>query len=406
MKKAIVLGGTHDHVRLIQILRERGFFVVLVDYLSKPIASSYVDDHIQESALDIKAVLDLAKKLKPELVITACIDQALPTMAYVCEELNLPCYVDFQTALRLTNKVYMKEVFLKNSVLTSKFVVFDQFRTNFDTGLRFPLVVKPADANGSKGVLRVDRKEALEQSIQTAYSYTRSGYVVVEEFLDGIELSVDVVVKNFEPSIIMVTKNIKMRENKNVFTILENSFPGTDNLSLETEKNLSDIARKIACAYGLKNGPLLIQVIASQNNRNIYTIETSARLGGGSKHHLLKAVTGFDFLEWFTNLFFSEIGDVSLQTKLKFASIKYVYAKPATIGEFVNFDHLVKFGIIQEYYYYKSVGTSVTNHISSSDRVAGFLVIGESRSEVNQKIEKAISEISVRDITGADIILR
>ncbi len=402
MKNSIVLGGTHDHIRLIQILQEKGYDVVLVDHLDNPIAKSYANEHIQESTLDLSSVLALAKRIKPEIVIATCIDQALLTMAYVSEELGLPCHVDFQTALRLTNKAYMKREFSKNAIPTSKYVVLDKTKKTTQLDLRFPLVVKPADSNGSKGITRVNVNRALEQALQVAYSYTRSGDVVIEEYLDGDEFSVDVAVKEFEPTVVMVTKNTKMRQNTNSFTIIQNTFPATDNPEILAKIN--EVAKKIVLAYSLRNGPLLIQLI--YNGGSFHIVEISARLGGGSKHHLIKAVTGFDFLKWFVNMFFSELGNVSLQNQLEFASIRYVYARRGKIKEFLNFDRLIDTGLVEECYYYKSPGTMINNHISSADRVAGMLVSGLSPLHVVQKIETAMSDIVINNASGKNMVLR
>lgn len=91
MQKAIVLGGTHDHITLIELLKQRSYYTILIDYYENPIAKEYADEFIRESTTDKETVLEIAKKNNVNLVIAACIDSALATMAYVSEKLNLPC---------------------------------------------------------------------------------------------------------------------------------------------------------------------------------------------------------------------------------------------------------------------------------------------------------------------------
>ena len=121
MKKAIVLGGTRPHITLIQKLKNRGYYVILLDYLSAPVAKEYADEHIQESTLDKDLVLRIAKEQNVDLVISTCIDQANVTAAYVCEKLGLPRPYDSEVALNVTDKLMMKDILIKNNIPTSKY---------------------------------------------------------------------------------------------------------------------------------------------------------------------------------------------------------------------------------------------------------------------------------------------
>ena len=111
-KKAIVLGGTSPHIALIDRLKRRGYEVYLLDYLQNPPAKQYADHHIIESTLDPEAVLREAIKIKADLVISACVDQANITACYVMEKLGHKPPYSFETAKRITNKGVMKEVML------------------------------------------------------------------------------------------------------------------------------------------------------------------------------------------------------------------------------------------------------------------------------------------------------
>ena len=118
---AIVLGGTSPHITLVRELKERGYTVILVDYLPNPPAKAYADRHIQESTLDMEKVLQIAKDEKADLVVSACIDQTNSVCCYVAEKLGLPHPYDYQTSLAVTVKSVMKKVFLENGVPTSPY---------------------------------------------------------------------------------------------------------------------------------------------------------------------------------------------------------------------------------------------------------------------------------------------
>ncbi len=401
MKKAIILGGTHDHIALIEQLKVRGYFTILIDYLEYPPARNFADHYICESTLEQQKVLEIAKEEAPDLVIAACIDQALLTMAYVCEELGLPCHISYQTALSLTNKVLMKEIFLKNDIPTSKHFVLSSKHDVIPDDLKYPLVVKPADSNSSKGIIKVNSKSEVGEAINTAFTFTRSHKVVVEEFVIGDELSVDVVIENFEPQIVLVTKNIKMQQNEHHFTIVQNIFPGTEDPAAIEQIRL--IAGKIAKAYNISNGPLLIQLI--YDGTRLSVVEFSSRIGGGSKHHQIKSVTGFDILGYFIELLLGKSTVPVIRKNCNYALMNYIYAKNGTINKFIGFEELKKRAVIEEYFYYKLPGSEVTNHISSADRLAGLLLTAKSRKVLLEKLERTDNQLKLLDLNGNDLMI-
>lgn len=402
MKKAIVLGGTHDHIRLIEILREKGYYIYLIDYLDNPPAKIYSDEFIKESTLDIDVVTNIAKRIQPDLLMVACIDQPLLTMANVCENLNLPCHISFQTALELTNKAYMKIKFIENQIPTSTFIVQNAFDKKSVSGLKFPLVGKPVDSNSSKGITKAKTMEELEIAAKIAFRESRDKRIIIEEFLEGEEFSVDAMVKNGEPTILLVTKNNKSKQNLNSFTITQSYFPATSDPVLLT--SIQEIVRKIVLAYNIRNSPLLVQMI--HNNGELNVIEFSARIGGGSKHHLIKKLTGFDILKYFVEILLGENEDVVIKQYYNFGSINYIYATNGIIGGFKGFDELVSTGIIDDYYLYKTIGMKITNHIASSDRPAGYLITDNDFTDFEENLSCALGFLDIVDPNGESIIIK
>ena len=194
--KILVLAGGSDQIALINELKRRGHYIVLVDYFDNPPAKSYADKHIVASTLDVEKVEQIAKSENADLICTACTDQALLTVSYVSEKLGLPCYIDYQTGLNVTNKSYMKKVLLKNNIPTAKFVIVKSPDVSAVNGFTFPLVVKPVDCNSSKGVKKVESLEEFRTYVAEAINYSRTKSAIVEEFKEGIEISADFYIEN------------------------------------------------------------------------------------------------------------------------------------------------------------------------------------------------------------------
>ena len=149
--KALVVAGGISQAALIKELKTRGIHTILADKNPKAVAVPFADEYYEVSTLDEEGIYQLALKEKVDMVLTACADQVLLITAKVSERLGLPCYIDYETAVNVSDKKHMKEIFVKNGVPTSKHVVMGEFDEKKVKGFEFPLIVKPVDAYSSRG---------------------------------------------------------------------------------------------------------------------------------------------------------------------------------------------------------------------------------------------------------------
>ena len=194
--KAFVLAGGLPQIELLKQLKSRNITTVLADGNEHAIARPYADRFYCLPIFDIEAVKDVAIKEQVDFIITVCADQVLLVCAQVSEMLGLPCYIDYQTAQNVSDKTYMKRIFWENDIPTSRYIESQELDWDAVAKLRFPMVVKPVDAYSSRGVRKVWNNEELETCFREAAEISRSGGVIVEEFCEGEEISVDVYVEN------------------------------------------------------------------------------------------------------------------------------------------------------------------------------------------------------------------
>ena len=353
MKKAVVLGGTHDHITVIDLLKKRGYFTILIDYHNNPVAREYADCFIRESTTDKEKVLEIANKHNVTLVVSACVESALATMVYVSTKLDLPCHINYETVLSVTNKTLMKDVFINNGIPTSKHITVDKDNLDNVKQLKLPLVIKPADANSSKGIQKIHSYDECCDAYSNAVKYSKSKQVIAEEFIEGKELSVDVAVVNGKHNIVLITETIKSETETSVFTISESRYPVK---LLTSELNqLNDIIKKIVKAYKLRNTPLLVQVLHS--GQEFVVIECSARIGGGSKHHLIKKITDCNVISFFLDMLEKRtINDISLTKHYSHASLKYIYSEPGVITNINTLEKEKHDKVIDEVFFIKPKG--------------------------------------------------
>ncbi len=398
--KALVLAGGFPQIALIEELKRRNIYTILADYYENPVARKYADKFYQVSTLDLEGITDVARNEKVDFLITVCTDQAINTVAKVSETLGLPCYIDHKTALNVTNKQYMKKVFNEFGVPTAKHVIMGELDEKQLTSMTYPLIVKPVDCNSSRGVKKVENIQELKLAFEKAVEYSRTNTAIVEEFIEGEELSVDVYVEEGVAHVLSVSSLDKIANNDK-FVIFRGRY------SADVVEKVYDlvqgIAQQIADAFGLKNSPMLIQMIT--DGKRAFVLEFSARTGGGVKFRLIKKASGFDVV--------SAVVDLTLGNKPHVEKVipenryiinEFIYCNPGVFDRLDGFDELVADDTISEYSLYKWQGAEFDTIENSGDRVAGFTIQADTMDEIRAKHKKAVATMQVLDINGKDIM--
>jgi carbamoylphosphate synthase large subunit len=398
MRKALVLAGGFPQIALLEELKKRGYVTVLADWNEEPVAKKHADIFYKESTLDVAKITEIARMEQVDFLITACTDQALLTVAKVSEELGLPCYIDYATALAVTNKAHMKKIFVENGIPTAKHVIVtDADEVPMD--MPFPLIVKPVDCNSSKGVKKVQNREELQEAVQTAVAYSRTDTAVVEQFVQGVEISVDVYVENGEAKVLCISNNDKIAD-KDKFIIFRGVCPARE--VAQVKEKVQKAAQKIADAFALKNAPMLIQLIT--DGKDIYVLEFSARTGGGTKFLRIKSFTGFDVIAAVVDLTEGNLPHVQPQSEDKYLADEFIYCKPGQFDHMEGFAALKEQGIIHDYYVFKWKGASFDSVQSSGDRVGGFTIVADSFENLKKKHQIVCENVKVIDMDGNDMM--
>lgn len=397
--KALVLAGGVPQIALIKELKSRWFNVVLCDYLDNPAAKSCADVFYQVSTLDIEGILMVAKKEKVDMVITVCTDQALLTMAKVSEILQLPCYLDYATALNVTNKEYMKKIMVENDVPTAQYCILSNGDFSKIGKFSYPLIVKPVDCNSSKGVKLVENIEDMKNAFVEAKNLSRSGNVIIEEFITGKELSVDVYVENGIAKVLCISEIEKIPKNDK-FVIFRSKC--LSDLQENVLNLIQKTTQRIADAFKLSNTPMLVQLINS--DENVYVLEFSARTGGGEKFNVIKKLTGFDVVKAVVDLTMGRYPHVKDVITNSYAISEFIYCKPGILQKIVGLDELLECNVITDAYFLKDKGTIINDISSSGDRVAGFTIVDSSLENLKMRHNKVISTLKVLDINHVDIM--
>ena len=353
--RIMVLAGGPDQAALIREIKSTypDSYVVLIDMNSQVVASKVADKHLVISTMDFAHVKQAAVDEKIDIIMTACGDQPLLTMGIVSEELNLPCYLSKSQILNLTNKKYMKALMERNDIPTSKHKSFDSIEKIDDTNLRYPLIVKPADSNGSKGVRKVNNREELIREAEVSMKFSISNTIIVEEFVEGEDVSSDFYISGGRVFHLMDCLSNKFKPNNEIAVIYQSLIPAPVNPGFS--KRILHIAEKIAEVFEIDNSPLLIQTIVKGDD--IHVIEFSARLGGGAKYKTIETVTGFNVLKANLLSMMGETPSVDFHSNDKKYSRCHLYTTGGILDQIKGLEELQEKGLIEDYFINRASGT-------------------------------------------------
>ena len=186
MKKLMILGGSRYIIPVIQKAHELGCYVITCDYLPNNFAHKFSDEYCNVSVIEKESVLEAAERLKIDGIISFACDPGVVSAAYTAEKLGLPFQGSFEAVSILQDKGLFRKFLADNNFNTPKAKRYiDIAEALNDTDyFTWPVIVKPTDSAGSKGVNRVDSPENLLPAVKTAVANSHNGAFIIEEFLN------------------------------------------------------------------------------------------------------------------------------------------------------------------------------------------------------------------------------
>ena len=220
----------------------------------------------------------------------------------------------------------------------------------------------------------------MVSAFEIAKNYSRTGTVIVEEFIEGLELSVDIYVENGKINILCI-RSLDKIPNSEKLIICRGNYPAR--ISEKARNRVQEVAQKMADAFGLKDTPMLIQM--KSNDEQIHILEFCARTGGGIKYRLIPKVSGFDVVKAVLDLTLGEKPHVESNQLDTYIVDEFLYYNTGVLDHTEGFEELLESGIIDHYEIYKPKGYSFDGVDSSGDRMAYFSVVADTEEELRRK---------------------
>jgi biotin carboxylase len=280
-KKLLLLGGTVYMLPAIAACKKNDIIVYTVDYLPNNIAHKFSDGYYNVSTIDKEAVLELAKKLDVDGINAFAADAGMKTAAYVAEKLNLPCVADYKTVELLQDKPKFRTFLRDNGFDVPVFKGFKTYNEALkDISLfKLPIIVKPADSAGSKGVTKITNLDNLKQACEYALQFSLKKEFIIEEFIETIIPPSDADCFSIDGKLTHFTlgEQYYAKDAPGMFTPYVYVYPTT--WPAEKAKRLKDELQRLITLLGLKTSIYNVEARVSKDG-TVYIMEVSPRAGG------------------------------------------------------------------------------------------------------------------------------
>lgn len=298
MKKLLLLGGLRYLVPVIKEAKKLGYYTITCDYLPENIAHNFSDEYHNISITDCEAVLDLARKLQIDGIMSFAVDPGVVTAAYVAEKLGLPgC--PLKSVKILQNKGLFRAFLEEHNFTVPKAKTFNTFVETIKEIKKFnlPVIVKPVDAAGSKGVSKVQNLEELKYAVESAISHSFTNTFIIEEFIEakGSPSDSDCFSRNGNLQIITFSNQYFNNNSNNPFTPSAYSWPS--NISLSNQKLLISELQRLINLLGLQTSLYNVEVREGMDGK-AYLMEVSPRGGGNRLSEMVRYATGLNLIEF------------------------------------------------------------------------------------------------------------
>lgn len=290
MQTLAIIGASYLQLPLVNKAKEMGLHTLCFAWEEGAVCKGVADEFYPISIVEKEQILRICQEKRIDGICTIASDVAAPTVAYVAEKLGLVGN-SYEVALRASNKYQMRNAFVSAGVPCPKYQVvtsLDEINADFE----LPLIVKPTDRSGSLGITKVIRQENLVPAVDNALGYSFKHEAIVEEFIEGREISVEFISYQGKHYPLQITDKVTTEAPH--FVELEHHQPA--DLSQEQYKAIFELTERALNALGVTNGASHSEYKITSDGR-VFVMEIGARMGGdfiGSD--LVFLSTGYDFL--------------------------------------------------------------------------------------------------------------
>ena len=380
-------------IPVIKKAKEMGLYVGVSDINHDAVAFPYADETFVCSIKDRDGIMEISRRFKPDGILTGACDTSVVTAAYVCNQLGLPS-ISEETALLATNKLEMLRAFEKEDVAHPQYQLVRKSEIDgFDMQVSYPAISKPIDSSGSRGINYIASADELSKAVKDSSLAGTSGDVIIEEYMRGPEVSVEVLVVEGKPHILQITD--KMTSGKPDFFETGHTQPSV--LPADIKEQIRDLASRAAVAMKIMNSPVHVEIKVTDSG--VKMVELGARLGGDwiTSHLINLSVSGINMVESAIKLAMgTPLGAIEYENSGIYSCVNFVLSEGGIIEEILGLEKARAIEGVFEVGITATVGKYYPRVCDNATRIGYVISKGDTLEEAKMICRQALECIVIR----------
>lgn len=390
-RRLLIFGGGHADIPLIKSARALGYYVITSGNKEDDLGHKYSDEYIKADFSNKETMLLLVKDLKIDAICPCANDFSALSCAYVAEHLGFPGFDSYEVSKLIHHKDSYRKFAMENNIASPKAKSFDAIELAIKDIEQFslPVIVKPVDLSGGKGVSVIHAVSAARASIERAFKISRAKRVVIEEFIEGTNHGLSTFIRDGKV-VFYFGDNEHYYLNK--YMVSGASTPG--NTPLEAINILIKETEKISSILQLVDGIFHIQFILRKGKP--YIIEACRRPPGDLYIDFVRYATGIDYPSYIVKAFSGmNINDMTQVNSQGFYTRHCIMTDKIGTVKAVTIDKIIQHNIIDKFMWWEK-GNEVIDVMTQKFGIV-FLKYA-SLAEMNKKVDKLNELIKVEVI--------
>lgn len=395
-KRLLIIGGIKAIVEVVKIAHELGVKVYVTDYLEDSPAKKYADKSFMVSATDVDAVVQLCKEQGIDGILTGHVDMLLPYYAQICEKTGLPCYGTYDNFVTMIDKVKFKNLCRDNNVPT----IQEYNIENDSEKISYPVLIKPVDSSGSRGISICNNEEQLKKGIDKALSFSAQKKVLIEKYMTGDEIVLYYYFQNGNPVFMGMCDRYVNKEQEGVAQIsTAYVFPSkyTNNHLKYTDKKIKQMFKNCK----MTNGTIFLQAFADENGIPCL-YEPGYRLNGAREQYIFSDVCGVHATKMLINYAITgKMSSEDIEKKAepflhgKYACMLSSVIKKGKICRIEGIEDVKNMDSVKNLIFINEVGDTITDKAIGTLSQIGYraYVVEDSIEKLKEALDKIINTL-------------
>lgn len=407
--KILILGGANLHCKLVEAAHQIGKETVVVDNIVNSPAKLISDYSYDIDVRDVNRLVNLCEQQNIKAVISAYLDFCQPYYQKVCDILNVPCFGTYEQFRIFTDKSMFKKMCLKYGLPTIPGYVEEDLQL-LDV-VKYPVYIKPAISQGSKGQNICNDKEEALKSIDISKNISEDGKVIIEKYMNEKDIiQVTYLVIDGNPKLIRTADQINGSEAYGLNHIAVVGISPSKYTKLFLERADSKVKNFIK-RIGIKNGPVFMQGFVDKDD--FYFFDPGLRFPGTEASRVFKKVMNIDLMQAMIEFAFDGnllslkglIDETTVYLKNNIILNLFPFVRTGKIKSISSVEDLLCIDGVEHVTYRHKVGDTIEEKKDVNQRIAEINILGNSKEEIKKTVKQIYDVLQVLDINGEQMVI-